>query len=91
MIQYVLLFADIVIVILGALATSICFKGYKQNNSFSMFCLTMGFLLIAAGPVVAAVLLGFSGLGFWEIQTIESVIIAFGFVYIVHSIFTKRR
>jgi hypothetical protein len=89
-IQYVLPLVDSLIIAFGGLAAFICFKGYKQNHSFSMLCLTIGFALIVAGPQLGMVLLAFSGLGFWEIQSIESALIAFGFVYILHSIYTRR-
>lgn len=88
--EYIVLVANVFVVFLGAVATSICFKGYRQNKSFSMMCLTLGFALIVAGSVAGMVLLAFTGLGFWEIQAVESGFIAFGFAYIVHSIFTKR-
>lgn len=90
MIQYILLLANSLVIALGGLAAFISFKAYRQNCSFSMLCLTIGFSLITAGPVLAMGLLSFSGLGFWEVQSIESALIAFGFVYIVHSIFTRR-
>lgn len=90
MIEYLVLLANVVVVSLGSVAISVCFKGYRLNKSFSMMCLTLGFSLIVAGPVAGMALLAFTGLGFWEVQAVESSFIAFGFVYIVHSIFTKR-
>ena len=90
MIQYVLILANIIVVALGGLALSASFKVYKRNSNFSMLCLTIGFSLMVAAPLTGTILPGFLGSGFWEIQVVESGLIAVGFAFIVHSIYTKR-
>ncbi len=90
MIEYVLILANIIVVALGGLAASTSFKVYKRNSSFSMLCLTIGFSLIVADSLTGMIIPDFLGLGFWEIQVVESGLIAAGFAFIVHSIYAKR-
>ncbi len=90
MIQYALILANIIVIALGGLAASVSFKVYKRNSSFSMLCLTAGFSLMVAASLTGMILPGFLGLGFWEIQLVESGLIAVGFALIVNSIYTSR-
>lgn len=88
--HYTLTAVRLVIVVLGLIVVYLSFKSHRRNHSSAMLLVSIGFAFITVGAVIAGVLFEFLGFDIFTAITIESTLVALGFMAIIYSIYGTR-
>ncbi len=88
--HYTLTAIRLLIVVLGFMVVYLSFKSHRKHHSSSMLFVSIGFTFITVGVVVAGALFEFFAFDIFTALTIESILVATGFLAIVYSIYGTR-
>lgn len=84
---FLLQMIKVVIVAMGGLVVLLLLRGHRRERSQSMLFLAIGFSLITLGSVIEGVLFEFFGYGLLEVHIVEAILVLFGLISVVYSIY----
>lgn len=88
--NYALVVIRLVIVVLGIIIIYLSFKSHRQNHSSAMLLVSTGFAFITVGVVIEGVLFEFFDFDIFTAHTVESILVALGFMAIIYSIYGAK-
>lgn len=82
-----LIVAKLVVVVLGLLIARQAYVGYRRYDSQPMLFVAVGFVFVAVGGVIEGVLFDVVGLSIFVAGTIQTLIVAVGFLCVLYSLY----
>jgi urea transporter len=78
--------AQALVLVLGGVVVYFASRAYRKTRSKSMAFLTLGFLFVTFGAVLAGVLFEFMNMDIVEVQVAQAASQVAGFAFIVYSL-----
>lgn len=85
-----LVVAKTVVLVCGAVLTTLTYRAYSRTRSAAMRALTLGIGLMTVGGVLAGSLHQLAGVAVATSTAVESVFMALGFAVMTYSLYAER-